>query len=175
MCAAIRGPSEEHVASWVPSPGDFSEHERTALLRQNPLVRTYKKLSVQSFEFIGFDKRRVYDSSAAWVNTGGDSFLCRVWRFFSVAPCCHADCQPVRVAEIQRFRRGRSRAGLNTYSVEDTAPIEHIDVQCLLPQVVMLLTVMSDAPSTSAERQAARHQMLYGPFYVIDVISKRYA
>ena len=71
---------------WSPPPNTFTEHEASAILRHTPVVDVYNRISVQGFEFVGYNPKRKYDSSAVWVSSGGNVFLCRVLRFFEVAP-----------------------------------------------------------------------------------------
>ena len=116
----------------------------------------------------------MFDSSAVWGGSGGSRYLCRVYQFFRIAPCCYEGCESVLLAEVKKFRKGRARGGLPIYYMEDDAAFEHVDVSCLQPQVVMLVTTQSNASKNNAERRDAKAQMLYGPFYVIDVINKCY-
>ena len=160
---------------WDPPPNVFSEHELFAICRQNPVVKSYNRLSVQGFEFIAFNPNRRYDSSTAWVATDDNQFLCRVIRFVEVAPCCHPDCEPVVVVEIKRFEvKTNVRNGVVSAVMLNTAVTEYITASSLVPQVVLMVPTMKDTPVTSAERRAARHQMCFGPFSVIDIANKKY-
>ena len=128
-----RGPSTDHIAMWDPPPNVFSEHELFAIYRQNPMVKSYNRLSVQGFEFIAFNPRRRYDSSTAWVATDDDPFLCRVNRFVEVAPCCHPDCERVVVVEIKRFEVKTNVMNRVVSAVmSNTAVTEYISASSLL-------------------------------------------
>ena len=172
---ACRLPRGAIIAAWTPPAGVFTEHEQDALLRQSPLVASYKRCTVQGFAFAVFNQRVRYDSSVVWVNDEKAApFLVRVMRFISVAPCCNADCQPVTLAEIRHFEVSRDAEGRLTASIRERARLGYVGAETLKPQVVMLIPVISDIPSTYEERRDARHTMLYGPFYVVSIARKKY-
>ena len=77
-----------------------------------------------------------------------------------MAPCSYEGCESVLLAEVKIFKKGRARGGLDIYSTQDRAIFEHVDVSCLQPRVVMLVTTKFTASKTNAERRAARAQML---------------
>lgn len=170
-------PDSVHLASWSPPPGAFTEHEATAILRHSPIVDVHKKISVQGFSFIGYNPTRKYDSSAAWVSTSDTPFLCRVLRFFDVSPCCHPDCEVELMAEIVRFESMKLPASMPCSfiaKVDKGQALEYVSASSLLPQVVILIPVIMEAPVKDKERHEAEALMQYGPFFVVDVARQSY-
>ena len=93
-------------------------------------------------------------------------------RFISVSPCCHAECHPVALAEITHFDVKCDAEGRVIARIRERARIGYVGAETLKPQVVMLIPVVSDIPTTPEARRDARHTMMYGPFYVVDISRK---
>ena len=150
--------------------------EAMAILRHCPVVRVHKKISVQGFEFIGYNPTRNYDSSAAWVSSEVP-FLCRVQRFFEIAPCCHPDCETEVMAEVVRLESEKLPPSMpcNVIAqVDKDQPCEYISASSLLPQVVVLIPCVLEAPTTNRQRRDVEIMMRYGPFFVVDMARKAY-
>ena len=136
-------------------------------------------ISVQGFQFIGFNARVKYDSSAVWVSVGRGRalpFLCRALRFFSVSPCCHPDCEEEFVVEILRFetKKDSSVPGGFTCTVRRNQGCEYVSASSLMPKVVVLIPLLKDTPVTKSQRRSADTTSKYGPFLVVDVARMRY-
>ena len=132
---------------------------------------------MQGFEFVGYNPKRKYDSSAVWVSSGGNVFLCRVLRFFEVAPCCHPECEVELVAEVLRFQtKNVSPPMPGEFEAEMKADqkLEYVSTSSLLPQVVFLFPLITEAPTSRAKRRTAEATMVYGPFLVFDVGRKTF-
>ena len=110
---------------------------------------------MQGFVFIGYDKRRLFDSSVVWID---DDTLCRVLRFFEVAPCCHPDCKSEFVAEVLRSEmktvRNAPYSG-KTARMRRNQEVEYVSVASIMPQVVILIPIITSVPASRAQRRVA--------------------
>ena len=177
MFIECKVPESEHLALWSPPPNTFTEHEASAILRHTPVVDVYKRISVQGFEFVGYNPSRKYDSSAVWASSGGNVFLCRVLRFFEVASCCHPECEVELVAEVLRYQTKKvSPPKPCEFEAEMKADqkIEYVSTSSFLAKVVVLFPHVTEAPKSMVQRRKARATMVYGPFLVFDVSRKQF-
>ena len=177
LTSELKVPEDQHLACWNPPEGVFTEHERTALLRHCPIVRQWRKVSVQGFNFLVYNSKRNYDSSTAWID-GPSPYLVRIQCIWEVAPCCLEDCSDALIIGYIRFNTTRTNdvpGGLTCQLPARSAQTrEYVGASKIIPQVVTLIPMIKTKPVTTAEQEAAEKEMLRGPFICIDVERKTY-